>query len=68
MVVKIIQEKNLTKIGKEPVVIFPLKKWRKIEETLEDLEDAVRFKIAYHESRGQKMISLKELKKKYNLK
>jgi len=66
--VKIIQEKNLTKIGREPVVIFPLKKWKKIEETLEDLEDAVRFSIAYQETRGQKVISLKELKKKYNLK
>lgn len=65
---KITLEKNLLRIGKEPVVIFPLRKWKEIEETIEDLEDAVRFKIAYQESRGQKAISLKELKKKYNLK
>lgn len=66
--VKIIQEKNITKIGKEPVVIFPLKKWKEIEETLEELEDTIRFNIAYQETRGQKVIGLKELKKKYKLK
>ena len=65
---KIIQEKNLTKIGREPVVIFPLKKWEEIEEVIEDLEDAIRFNIAYQESRGQKAIPLKALKRKYNLK
>jgi len=66
--VKIIQEKNLVKVGREPVVIFPLKEWRKIEETLENLEEAVRFNLAYKETRNQKLIDLKELKKKYQLK
>lgn len=65
---KIIQEKNLIKIGKEPVVILPLKKWSEIEEKIEELEEAIRFNIAYKETRREKMISLKELKKKYKLK
>lgn len=61
-------EKNSIQIGKEPVVILPLREWKKIEETLEDLEDAVRFNQAFEESRGEKLISLDELKKKYKLK
>lgn len=65
--VEITKEKNITKIGKEPVVIFPLKRWKEIEEILEDLEDAVRFNIVYQENRNQGAITLKELKKKYNL-
>jgi len=64
--VKII-EKNLIKL-KEPAVIIPLKKWKEIEETIEDLEDAMRFNIAFEESRGKKFISLEEIKKKYKLK
>ncbi len=63
-----IVEKNSIKIGKEPMVIFPLKEWKKIEETLEDLEEAVRFNRAFEESRGEKLISLEEIKKKYKLK
>ena len=66
--VKLLQEKNSIKIGKEPVVIFPLKEWRKIEETIEDLEDAVRYNIAHKESCGEKMVDLEALKKKYQLK
>ena len=65
---EIIQEKNLLKIGKEPVVVLSLSQWKKIENDIEDLKDAVRFKIASEEGRGQKLVSLKELKKKYNLK
>ncbi|MBU4480754.1 hypothetical protein KKH59_00360 [Patescibacteria group bacterium] len=65
--VKVI-EKNSIKIGREPVVILPLRKWKEIEETIEDLEDAVRFNKAFEESRGERLISLKELKKKYKLK
>ena len=67
MMVTIVKEKNTIKIGKEPMVILPLKKWEKIEELLEDFEDTVRFNIAFKESRGEKTISLKELKKKYKL-
>jgi len=66
--IKIIEGKNLIKIGQEPVVILPLKKWKEIEETLEDLEEAVRFNKAFEESRGEKFISLEEIKKKYKLK
>ena len=65
--VKIIEKNNIVKIGKEPVVILPLKKWKEIGEWLEDLEERIRFEIAYKESRGEKMISLEELKRKYNL-
>lgn len=61
-------EKNSIKIGKEPVVILPLKKWREIEELLEEREDFIRYNIAYNESLGERMIGLEELKKKYNLK
>ena len=63
----IIKEKSTIKIGKEPMVILPLKKWEEIEEMLEDFEDTVRFNTAFEESRGEKMIRLKELKKKYSL-
>ncbi len=66
--VKVIEKENLIKIGKEPIVILPLKKWREFEESLEDLEDVIRFNLAYKETRGQKLIDLEELKKKYKLK
>ena len=32
-------EKNSIKIGKEPVVILPLKKWEEIKEYLEEVEE-----------------------------
>ena len=66
--VKIIEKENLIKIGREPVVILPLKKWREFEESLEDLEDATRFHLAYKETRGQRLIDLEGLKKRYKLK
>ena len=65
--VTIIKEKNTIKIGKEPMVILPLKKWEKIEELLEDFEDTVRFNKAISDPENQKTISLKEVRKKYNL-
>ncbi len=64
--VKVI-EKNSIKIGKEPVVILPLKKWREIEETLEDLEDAIRFNGAVSDPKNQKSIPFEEIKRKFNL-
>ena len=64
--VKVI-EKNLIKVGKEPVVILPLKKWEKIMEYLEETEERERFIKAFEESRDKKGISLNELKKKYKL-
>ncbi len=48
-------------------MILPLRSWTELEEKIEDLEDAVRFNKAFNESRGEKMISLKGLRKKYNL-
>lgn len=60
-------EKNLIQIGKEPVVILPLKKWEEITDYLEEVEEKERFLKALEESKGKKGISLNELKKKYNL-
>ena len=64
---KIIREKSTIEIGKKPIVILPLEEWEEIKELLEEQEDALRFNKAYNESRGEKMISLEELKKKYKL-
>ena len=63
-----VMEKNSIKIGNEPVVIFPLKKWEEIEQTIEDLKEAARFNVAFEESRGKKFMSLGEVAKKYKLK
>jgi len=64
---KVIQKNSIIKIGKEPVVILPLRRWAELEEKVEDLENAVRFNKALNESRGEKMISLEALRKKYKL-
>jgi len=60
-------EKNQIMIGKEPVVILPLKKWEEIREYLEEIEERERFIKAFEEGRKKKGISLSELKKKYKL-
>ena len=65
--VKVI-EKNSIRIGSEPVVVLPLRKWERMRELLEDVEDAARFNVAFEESRGEKLISLEKIKKKYKLK
>jgi len=65
--VKVI-EKNSIMIGREPVVVLPLRKWEKIRELIEDYEDAARFNKAFEESRGEKFIPLEKIRKKYNLK
>jgi PHD/YefM family antitoxin component YafN of YafNO toxin-antitoxin module len=59
--------KNLIKIGKERVVILPLKDWKKIIDYIEELEAKERYLKALKESEGKKGITLNELKKKYNL-
>lgn len=64
---KTTQEKNLTKIGKEPVVIFPLKKWEKIKASLDELEDVIRFYRAISDPENQEKIPFEEVKKKLNL-
>lgn len=56
------------KIKGEPVVVFPLKKWEEIQETIEELEEAARFHTAFEESRKKKFTSLDAIKKKYKLK
>jgi len=65
--VKVIQGRNLIKIGKEPVVILPLKEWEEIQEYLEEIEERERFNKAFEESRNKKGLTLSELKKKYKL-
>ena len=59
--------KNLIKIGKEPVVILPLKDWKKIIDYIEELEAKERYLKALKEGEGKKGITLNELKKKYKL-
>lgn len=65
--VNITKEKNITKIGREPVVIFPLKKWEEIKELLEEREETVRFIRAYTDPKNQKRIPFEKVKKKLNL-
>ena len=64
--VKVI-EKNSIKIGREPVVILPLKKWDKFKELLEDMEDALRFNQAISDPANQKLIPFERVKKQLNL-
>ena len=65
--VKVIEKENLIKIDKEPIVILPLNKWEKIKEYLEELEERERFVKVFEASKGERGISLEELKKKYKL-
>jgi len=55
------------KIGKESIAIFPLKKWREIEKTIEDLEDAIRFQRTISDPKNQKLISFEKVKKMLKL-
>lgn len=64
---RIIQEKNLIKIDRGPVVIFPLKKWEEIKELLEEREEAIRFIRVYTDPKNQKLIPFEKVKKKLNL-
>ena len=64
---KVIEKKNLIKIGKEPVVILPLKKWRELEESLEDLEDTIRFNKAISDPRNQNLFPFERVKKMLKL-
>jgi hypothetical protein len=58
------------KLGKEPVVVLPMKKWREIEDALEDLEmytsEKLRKDIATAR-KEKKIISLERLLKKYRI-
>jgi hypothetical protein len=64
---KVLKQEQTIKIGREPMVLLPLKKWEEIRELIEDFEDAARFQIAFDESRKEKKIDLKALGKKYSL-
>lgn len=57
-----------TKIGKEPVVVLPMKKWREIEDALEDLEMYSSQKLRKdieNARKEKKTVDLEELMKKY---
>ena len=60
-------EKNSIMTAKEPMVILPLEKWEKIEDTMDELECAFRYYKALVESKDDKTISLEAVRKKYNL-
>jgi PHD/YefM family antitoxin component YafN of YafNO toxin-antitoxin module len=60
-------EKNSIKIGKEAMVILPLKEWEEIKEYLEELEERERYLRALEENKDKKGITLNKLKKKYKL-
>jgi len=64
--VKIV-EKNSIKIGKEPVVILPLKEWEEVKEYIEELEEKERYLETFKGGKGKKGITLNQLKKKYKL-
>lgn len=58
------------KIGKEPVVVFPLKKWKEIEENLENLEMYYSERLAKEIAKRRKSgetVSLESLLKKYRI-
>ena len=65
--VKVIKKENSIKIGDEPMVILTLKKWEKIKEYLEEVEEREKFIEAFEESREEKGITLEKLKSKYKL-
>ena len=53
--------------GKPQYVILDWDTYRAWEDKKEDMEDHIRFDIAKRESKGKKSFSLKEIKKKYNV-
>lgn len=62
--------KNLIKIGKESMVILPLKKWQEIEIELEDLEmyrSVKLMKEIAQRRRKKTVVSLENLLKKYKI-
>jgi len=60
-------EKNSIKIGKEPVVIVPLRQWEKIGDMLDDYECFIRYNEAIGDPENQKLIPFEKVKKKLNL-
>ncbi len=60
-------EKNSIKIGKEPVVILPLREWKKIEQAFEEWEELIRYTKAISAPENQRLISFEEVKKKLAL-
>ena len=62
--------KKLIKIGREPMVILSLKKWKEIEAKLEDLEMYNSSNLAKEIAKRRKektSVPLKKILKKYNI-
>lgn len=55
------------KIGKEPVVILPLKKWKEFEMMIQDWQDTERFNKAIADKKNQTRFSFRDVKKKLKL-
>ena len=67
---QILKEKSIQKVGKTPVVVFPLHIWDEIELALEDAEmiNSVTFQKKIARSRqSKKFYTLTEVKKRLGL-
>jgi len=60
-------EKQSIKIGKEPMVLLPLKQWQIIEESLEDKECLLKYQKAVRDPKNKKLIPFEGVKKTLNL-
>jgi len=60
-------EKKSIKIGKEPMVLLPLKQWQIIEESLEDKECLLRYQKAVNDPKNKKLMPFEKVKKTLNL-
>lgn len=62
-----------TKIGREPVVVLPLKEWERIEDALEDLEalSSPKYLRRIAHARAQasqgKVVSLEDIRKEFGV-
>ena len=56
-----ITENNLIKVGKEPMVLLPLKKWQAIEELLAEQEDISRYNKAIADKKNKKTVSFEKV-------
>ena len=54
MKVAILEKSNTIRIGKEPVVLVPLKLWRQLEEQLEDQEALASKRFIRRIAKGRK--------------
>jgi hypothetical protein len=60
-------ERESLKVGKEPVVVLPLKRWQAIEEAMDEWECFARYNEAISDPKNKKLTSFEEVNKKFNL-